>query len=195
MLPNSVAHIGLYMATLQSHVSGETLKNQQAPYPLALPQPNLLHMAAPNANISGPPPLDIVPLTQAMPHEPVVPTPDWIIGHPYYDGGATYNGGWKTLCYPRDGGKNSYFIYCHSEYGRIRSKKQVLEILDALFEERKLSAHLGEASASTQSFGGNGTVGATQSAEGNSSAVGANQSSEGKSTAGYSFLYKGKGIA
>ncbi|KAL6597912.1 hypothetical protein ACP70R_046717 [Stipagrostis hirtigluma subsp. patula] len=153
-------------------------------------------MAAPNANISSPPPLDIVPLTQALPHEPVVPTPDWIIGHPYYDGGATYNGGWKTLRYPRDGGKNSYFIYDHWEYGRIRSKKQVLEILDALFEERKLSAHLREASGFFYSilWRKRHCVGATQSAEGISSAVGANQSSEGKSTAGYSCLDKGKGI-
>ncbi|KAL6841607.1 hypothetical protein ACP4OV_028546 [Aristida adscensionis] len=145
-------------------------------------------MAAPNPNMSSTP-LNIAPLTVALPGERVVPTPARIREHP------AYTGGWKTLVFTRDDGKREYNIFVHQQHGRIRSLKGVIEILDTSLGKTEKSADPREETGTSQSAGANSSAAATQSGHGNNTELSANQVSEGMCAAGSGISDKGKRVA
>ncbi|RLN23959.1 uncharacterized protein C2845_PM07G09250 [Panicum miliaceum] len=152
---------------------------------------NQSYMVPPNASGYGEP-LDVAPLTVAKPGELVDHTPSRILNH------KAYKGGWKVLRYPRPDGRVDK-TYNHKDFGKLRSKKAVLSLLDDLWSlqqknEKKSDDQHEKNCGLNQSAEGNSAASACQSAEGKD-AAGINQSAEGKSAVGASYSAKGKGAA
>ncbi|KAG2597678.1 hypothetical protein PVAP13_5KG234200 [Panicum virgatum] len=95
----------------------------QAPAPTTMPY-SQSYMAPPNT-IYGEP-LDVALLTVAKPGEPVDHTPSSILNH------KAYKGGWKVLRYPRPDGRVDK-TYNHKDFGKLRSKVAVIDLLDKLW--------------------------------------------------------------
>ncbi|KAG2588799.1 hypothetical protein PVAP13_5NG224624 [Panicum virgatum] len=159
-------------------------QSYMAPAPTTMPY-SQSYMAPPNTFYGEP--LDVAPLTVAKPGEPVDHTPSSILNH------NAYKGGWKVLRYPRPGRVDK--TYNHKDFGKLRSKKAVINLLDELWRleqnEKKSDDQHEKSCGANQSAEGNGGASAGQSAE-RKDAAGMNQSAEGKSAVGASYSAKGK---